>query len=77
MDAAGVSIQHDALVILLLGQRKAVAVRAQPRVSIEEISLWETQKLCNPSNLIFLDSHIPWPFAASGAALALIENRWL
>src|SRR5687768_12859803 len=37
VDAAGIAVQHDALMVVLLDERKALAVRPQAGETIEEL----------------------------------------
>lgn len=74
MDAAGNSIKHDALVILLFDERESLAVRTQTREFVEEGLLGHIEKVRDCWDFIVLQSHISGPLAASGAALADVEN---
>ena len=70
MDAAGVALEHDALVILFFDEGKALSIRAQPRESIEKFRFRQIEKRGDAGDFLFLQPHITRPLAAGGAALA-------
>ncbi len=76
MNAAGMAVQHDALVIFFFDQRKALSVRAQTSEAIEKLLLGQLQESGDAGDFLFLESHIARPLATCRAALALIKRVW-
>lgn len=73
VDAAGVAIEHDALVVFLFEERKALAVHAQAGVLIDEVTLAHAKVGGDGADLILLQAHVAGPLAACRAAVTDIE----
>jgi hypothetical protein len=74
MDAAGVAVEHDALVVFLLDEGEALAVGAEAGEAVEEIRFAQFQERGDARDLVVLDPDVTGPLAAGGAALADIMN---
>ena len=74
VNAAAAVLQHDAFVVLLLDQRKAVAVRPQAGEAGDELFLRHPQMGGDRPDLVVLDPHVARPLAAGGAALADLKD---
>lgn len=70
MNAAGVAVEHDAFVAILLYEGEPLSVGAQPSKLSDEILQAKIQVIRDGLQLVFFESHITRPFAAGRAALA-------
>ena len=77
VDEAGVSLEHDALVVFLFHEREALAVGAEAGVAGDEGVLGHFEKSGDTRDFIVLEPDIAWPFAAGGAALADVADAGL
>ena len=70
MNPAGVAVEHNAFVVVLLDEREALSVSTQPSKLHDEILQTKIQVICDGPQLVFFEPHITRPFAAGRAALA-------